>query len=278
MTLLSSIRRWAKLYALAPEPFYRAYLRWRCHARSPRQSPAAPWINSALQDREAALAAQEQSRRLGLPLHPSPEKNWDTLAALAVVLDHTQRSARILDAGAELYSQVLPSLYLLGYRDLWGVNLAFSKPFRHGPIQYEPGDITRTRFSDDFFDAITCLSVIEHGVDVEAFFREMSRILKPQGVLVVSADYHELPTETHGQEAYGAPVHVFDRREIEEALVIASRRDLHPTGDVQLECGGRPVRWAQMGLDFTFLVFALQKRGANRSADAGGSLLGTRTG
>ena len=46
----------------------------------------------------------------------------------------------ILDAGAEIYSNVLPALFLYGYRDLHGINLGFSDPTRRGPIRYIPGD------------------------------------------------------------------------------------------------------------------------------------------
>ena len=38
------------------------------------------------------------------------------------------------------------------------------------------GDITKLRFDAGTFDAVTCLSVVEHGVDLDAYFREMSRI------------------------------------------------------------------------------------------------------
>ena len=119
--------------------------------------------------------SSEDSRRVGsralntrkqqhVPLHRGPEKNWDHLAAVSTILAHTKPNARILDAGAEIYSNVLPALFLYGYHDLYGINLSFTAPTRRGPIRYIPGDLTRTPYEDGFFDAIACMSVIEHGV------------------------------------------------------------------------------------------------------------------
>jgi len=39
------------------------------------------------------------------------------------------------------------------------------------------------------FDYITSLSVIEHGVNIQNYFKEMNRILKKGGVLLTSSDY-----------------------------------------------------------------------------------------
>jgi hypothetical protein len=38
-------------------------------------------------------------------------------------------------------------------------------------IQY--GDITRTDYVQESFGAIACLSVVEHGVNPESYFKEM---------------------------------------------------------------------------------------------------------
>jgi 2-polyprenyl-3-methyl-5-hydroxy-6-metoxy-1,4-benzoquinol methylase len=83
------------------------------------------------------------------------------------------------------------------------------------------GDITHTEYDAATFDAITCLSVIEHGVDLDAYFREMSRILKPGGILITSTDYWQAPIDTKGQEMYGVPIHVFTQQEIRHAIELA---------------------------------------------------------
>lgn len=236
---------------------YKAYMTWKWGTT--RDVPRVSWMNTALQNRAQVRASVEEAQRLRLPPCPDETKNWDTLAALKEVLTRTTPQARVLDAGAETYSRLLPWLYLYGYRDLCGNNLVFNTTRRVGSIVYEPGDITKTRFEDGSFDAITCLSVIEHGVNLPAYFREMSRILKRGGVLVTSTDYFESPTDTKGLSAYGVPIHVFTKPEILDAVRAAEACGLRLTGPLNLSCDERVVRWEQFGLDYSFTVFAMTK-------------------
>jgi len=221
--------------------------------------PRAPWHNAVLQSRQERDRAIAQVTRLGLPPASDAPKNWDSLAALDCVLAHTDKRARVLDAGAELYSRTLPWLRLYGYKRLTGINLAFKKRKRVGPITYAHGDLTRSGYDAGTFDAITCLSVLEHGVDLAAYFREMARILKPGGVLITSTDYWETPIDAKGRQAYGVPVHVFTRREIRKAIKIAGRNGLVLTGRLDLACDEKVVHWQEADLDFTFLVFTFKK-------------------
>jgi SAM-dependent methyltransferase len=52
-------------------------------------------------------------------------------------------------------------------------------------------DITASRFGDGEFDAITCLSVLEHIVDNQTAMIEMCRLLRPGGVLILTGPYNE---------------------------------------------------------------------------------------
>lgn len=218
-----------------------------------------PGENEVLKRKQQWFDALDQVVRLGLPHHLELPKNWDSLAALGCILGRTEREASILDAGSELYSVILPWLYLYGYHDLRGINLVFDRIIRRGPIVYEHGDITATRFEDGAFDVVTCLSVVEHGVDLKAYFREMSRVLKPGGLLVTSVDYFETPTDTVGKEAYGGPVHIFSKEDMEEALILARDHGFETTGPLDLTCEEKAVTWLGVGLDYTFLVFTLVK-------------------
>lgn len=207
--------------------------------------------------------AVSQTATLGLPLMSEPAKNWDSLAALDCILENTDPTANVLDAGAELYSRILPWLFLYGYKNIRGNNLAFYKRTNRGPVVYEPGDITHTMYGDGAFDAITCLSVVEHGVDLPAYFREMSRVLKPGGILLTSTDYWQTPLDTRGQRAYGVPVHIFTEAEIRDAIETAKQSGFQPTGPIHFGCKEPVVRW--LDIDYTFILFTLRKTAASQN-------------
>jgi len=247
----SALLRWDALYRL--------YLKLKFGSGRLPADPPLYIANATLKSRAEAQQAFENAVSLHLPRHRTPEKNWDHLAAVSTILSQTSPSARILDAGAEFYSNVLPALFLYGYRNLYAVNLSFTDPARRGPIRYVPGDLTNTSFLDESFDAITCLSVIEHGVPFEPYFREMHRLLKPGGLLITSTDYYPTPIDTRGLVAHGSPIKIFSMPEIQSALALARGMRLNLTGDIDLDCDEKPIRWEPYGLEYSFVIFTLQK-------------------
>ena len=252
--------RRVKSIVLRPDWAYRLYLKLKFGAARPTGRPDQLVSNGTLKSRREWEAALENGRKLRLPLHRAPEKNWDHLSAISIILANTCTAARILDAGAEFYSNVLPTLFLYGYRALYGINLSFADPARRGPIHYLRDDIVRTQFSGNYFDAVTCLSVIEHGVPLKNYFEEMHRVLKPKGLLITSTDYYPVPVDTRGQMAHGSPIKIFSKAEMEAALSMATDMGFEPTGDIDLECDEKPIRWDPFGLQYTFLLFTLRKK------------------
>ncbi|MDW5265773.1 MULTISPECIES: class I SAM-dependent methyltransferase [Acidobacteriaceae] len=248
-----------KSSALRPEPVYRLYLKLKFGTGRPAAVPESPLPNGVLKSRAEWQQAFDAAKAARLPLHRGEEKNWDHLAAAFAILGSTTSSARVLDAGAEFYSNVLPTLFAYGYRNLYGINLSFTEEARRGPIRYLPGDITRTIFADGYFDAVACMSVIEHGVPLDGYFREMHRVLKPGGLLITSTDYYPTAIDTEGGMAHGAAIKVFTKAEIQEILRLAEQIGFESTGEVDLECSERPVRWEQFNLDYSFLIFTLRK-------------------
>lgn len=198
-------------------------------------------------------------KKLKLPVRSDKSKNWDTLIAFSEITKYTGKDAFILDAGAEIYSMILPWLFLSGYKNLFGINIIFSNSFKRGPIHYDYGDITHTNFSSNSFDAITCLSVIEHGVDINKFFLEMNRILKPNGILVLSTDYFDSKINTTGKYEYGHQIKIFCRDEIEELIKIANENMFSITSNLALESSDKAVRWERFNLDYTYICLTLKK-------------------
>ncbi len=244
---------------LRPEFNYRAYLRSIGVQFPPAALPQQTGVQGALKSKQEWQTALQQVQSLKLPRHPDPPKNWDTLTAIAQVLAETNTRAAVLDAGAELYSSFLPALHAYGYRNLTGINLAFPRTIWRGPIRYEPGDITRTRFDSGSFDAVACLSVVEHGVNLPEFFREMARIIKPDGLLILSTDYWMTPIDTAGKHDFGAPIHVFNRHELEVALQFAAERGLELTSTVDWDCQEQAVSWDYHNLQYTYLVLSMRR-------------------
>ncbi len=199
-------------------------------------------------------------KSFNLRLHPDPPKNWDALGALNTVLNYTSPDCNILDAGGEYYSSILPMLRQCGYQNLFAVNLNFeSENIEKNKIHFIKGDITKTAFQDESLDAIICLSVIEHGVNLTAYFKEMSRILKPHGLLFTSTDYWFVPINTGHQTAYGMPVKIFCEREIIECIEVARQNNLALIDSLDLRCVNKVVHWKEFDLTYTFTYFTLKK-------------------
>lgn len=254
-----NLRKQIKAAALSSDWAFRAYLHLRSGTphQPPQPDPTLP--NRVLKSPKEWKAALAEGKRLHLPLHRDEQKNWDHIAAISAIVHTCETTATILDAGAEFYSNVLPALFLLGFRNLYGVNLSFQTATRRGPIHYLPGDITQLDFPARFFDAVTSMSVIEHGVPLDAFFREMFRVLKPGGLLITSTDYFPTPIDTHGGAEHGAPIKVFTRPEVEAMLELASTIGFEQTGELDLDCEARPVCWAKFNLEYTFVLFTIRK-------------------
>ncbi len=213
--------------------------------------------SAVLRTQSEYMAAIREVQSLGLEPHQSTDrKNWDSLAALSAILKTTEPDARVLDGGASLLSKILPWLSAYGYKNLIGIDLSFRSKIRIGNIRYQHGDLTRTEFPNGYFDAVACISVIEHGVDIQLYFREMSRIIKPNGLLITSTDYWPDHIDTRGMETFDAPWRISDRGDMRGAIETAENCGFELDGKIELDARERTVAWNRR--EYTFIYFALR--------------------
>ena len=84
----------------------------------------------------------------------------------------------------------------IGFKELYGCDLYLSSSSRSQSeiqefkqINLSIQNLENTNYRNNMFDYITSLSVIEHSINIEKYFKEMNRILKKGGMLLTSTDY-----------------------------------------------------------------------------------------
>src|SRR5918992_5506949 len=175
---------------------------------------------------------------LGLFPHPDRVKSWDTYKMVDII-NKADRLSLILDVGCNC-SPIMPMLKRLGFKNLYGCDL-FPRKMHHTSMEGEYSlntliteiyedqtfnisvqDLEKTNFQDNMFDYITSLSVIEHGVNIQNYFKEMNRIMKKDGILLTSTDYwpDKIPNTVKTKDnPKRHPDNVFSREEIEKDVL-----------------------------------------------------------
>ena len=235
--------------------------------------------NSVLKNSSEVNYAINNLHSLGLFAHPDKVKSWDTYKMVKIISEG-DRSSFILDVGCN-GSPILSILKRLGFKNLYGCDLFLKKipstlteivyPLYRPIIEmYEDKafnisiqNLEKTNFQDKMFDYITSLSVIEHGVNIQNYFKEMNRIMKKGGILLTSTDYWpdkilNIIKTKHNHR--NDPDNVFSKEEIEkDVLKAAELNDLILTEPIDFSFENKVVHYNVTGLDYTFIFFALKK-------------------
>lgn len=218
--------------------------------------------NRALQTTGEREAATRLTQLLGLPSHHDPQKNWDTLKCLSYILQSCDPSLPILDVGSSIKSVILGWLTLFGFQELHACDLREGK-FHDTPIKFRRQDLTNTDYPDNYFQAITSISVIEHGVPLDKYLAEMSRLLRPGGLLLTSTDYWSEYIDCSGIFPYGQDMpemKVFQPAEIEEYCRLAETAGFAVCAPLDLSTTERAVSWERVNRQYTFIFLALKKK------------------
>jgi SAM-dependent methyltransferase len=192
-------------------------------------------------------------------LIPDPIKSWDVLRALEAIGETCGPEDQVLDMGS-VGSAIPPALHRLGYTAVHGIDLdpQVTRMAHADAVHYAVGDMTASPYEDQFFCAITAISVIEHGFQPDALLREVARLLKPGGFFFFSTDYWPEKIDTSHVPLFGMSWDIFSAEEIERFLADAEAFGLLPTtapSTALRAVDGRPISY--QGFEYTFLAGGL---------------------
>jgi ubiquinone/menaquinone biosynthesis C-methylase UbiE len=92
---------------------------------------------------------------------------------------------RVLDIGCGRPCEALPDQAFLRFLGRPGsIGLDLKK--MEGPYEFRQGSVTALPFGDGELDNVTAMEVLEHITEVREALREIRRVLKPGGVLVMT--------------------------------------------------------------------------------------------
>lgn len=124
--------------------------------------------------------------------------------------------------------------YLQGERDdypaIYGIPKAWIRKLAN-KVRYHHGDMFEAPFPDNYFDRITCISVMEHILTPQEphahypCLRELRRILKPGGLLIVTVDYFINPEVTPGYD-YRDDIKYLDMAPLDRDSYMWSREEI----------------------------------------------------
>lgn len=184
-------------------------------------------------------------------------KSWDLELAIQVLEQHCGTDAVILDIGA-YRSEICASLSMLGYQNLYAVDInpaVLQQPF-NDQVCYAVGDFYHNAAVDGSFDAVTAISVIEHGYRGNELFAEVARLLRPGGLFVASYDYWPEKISTQGVVSFDMDWTIFSESEVEQMIELAASYGLVPlSSDKDLVADQPHIRYYQYHYTFGFAVF-----------------------
>ena len=131
------------------------------------------------------------------------------------------QGAAVLDAGCGA-GYGADFLATAGARRVIGIDNAPDAIARAGRCYRQPNlafaamDAARLGFPDAAFDLIVSFEVIEHLADQEGYLAELARVLKPQGLLLLSTPNRQV--YRLGQEPNPFHTHEFDLQELQDIL------------------------------------------------------------
>ena len=188
-----------------------------------------------------------------------PSKSWDVLKTVKFIRNRLSPNAPILDIGAYA-SEIICSLHRLGYVNLTGIDLNpnIEKMPYADKVRYVTGDFLHMPFEDSLFEAVTAISVIEHGFQGEPLLKELKRVIKPSGYFIASVDYWPDKIDTERIEAFGMKWQIFSKNEMIRFIDLSGKYGFSPVGELDFSASEPTIHWN--GEKYTFAWLAIQKK------------------
>lgn len=195
-------------------------------------------------------------KRYSLISHHLSCKDWDLAHIIPEIGD-----GNFLDMGSS-DSYILKNVALLKIRgEMYGIDLREPDVPVEG-VKYIVGDLMNSNLPDNFFNNITCLSVIEHEVDFKKFAREVSRLLRDGGKLFVTFDYWN-PKVIPPIKMYGLDWQPLDEQSLREFIDICKENGLSPLQDMDWKIDEAVIREGYYSphpdVNYTFGLVVLEK-------------------
>lgn len=191
-------------------------------------------------------------------LIPDWRKGWEIAKTVEFLQPRVGLEGRIVDLGCS-NSEVVWALAKIGYRNLAGCDLDphCLRGAMSDIVQYSVQDITHTNYADSSCDAITCMSVIEHGVNRRSLLHEVSRLLKPGGYFVFSTDYWPAGLDTKQVTHFGLPWQVFSQGELENLMSDCRQYGLFPAGALNWRTPEPVISWKNRRYSFVWAALRM---------------------
>lgn len=122
----------------------------------------------------------------------TPQRIWlDHIARYQFTAKRIENK-RVLDiaCGTGYGSKIL---YDAGAKEIIGIDISketigfASAKYKEYPLVFQDGDITEIKYDNNYFDVIACFETIEHVLNQEKALLELRRVLRPDGLLIISS-------------------------------------------------------------------------------------------
>jgi SAM-dependent methyltransferase len=212
-------------------------------------------VIKVLQSWQEIQAATLKIQQQGLPLHLDVHKNWDH-SLLYDAIGRMDLQSCMIDLGCGEYC-TLNFLAALGFNNLHGIDLQLEPNNADTTYFLYQGNLTQTPLVSGSCDVGISISVIEHGVDLSAFFAEISRLLKTNGLLFITTDYWEERIEIDSAiKPFELDWKVFCKADIQQLIALAQENNLVLEQDgIIPACSDKPIAWHDYNYTFIALLF-----------------------